>query len=129
MGDMTCNPDRADKRGYLKEPFRLFQLRDRDSGAFAYHYHEFHKLILFLSGEVTYRVEGRGYALKGGRPAAHPPPTPSISLSSAAARPMPGQSSGSSPKPWRTRGWSPVLTAAGGRTPICWTGGAMTRKS
>ena len=42
MGDTTCNPDRADKRGYLKEPFRLFQLRDRDSGAFAYHYHEFH---------------------------------------------------------------------------------------
>lgn len=66
MGDMTCNPDRADKRGYLKEPFRLFQLKDRDSGAFAYHYHEFHKLILFLSGEVTYRVEGRGYTLKGG---------------------------------------------------------------
>ena len=100
MGDTTCNPDRADKRGYLKEPFRLFQLKDRDSGAFAYHYHEFHKLILFLSGEVTYRVEGRGYALKS-----------------------------SSPKPWRTRGWRPVLTAAGGRTPICWTGGAMTRKS
>lgn len=60
------NPDQADKRGYLKEPFRLFHLKDRESGTFAYHYHEFHKLILFLSGGVTYRVEGRGYELKGG---------------------------------------------------------------
>ncbi len=60
------NPDQADKRGYLKEPFRLFHLKDRESGTFAYHYHEFHKLILFLSGAVTYRVEGRGYELKGG---------------------------------------------------------------
>lgn len=63
---MTLNPDRADKRGYLGEPFRLFHLKDRESGAFAYHYHEFHKLILFLSGELTYRVEGRGYGMKGG---------------------------------------------------------------
>lgn len=62
----ACNPDGADKRGYLREPFRLFRLRDQESGAFSYHYHEFHKLILFFSGEVTYRVEGRGYTLKGG---------------------------------------------------------------
>ena len=39
------NPDQADKRGYLKEPFRLFHLKDRESGTFAYHYHEFHKQI------------------------------------------------------------------------------------
>lgn len=63
---MGVNPDQADKRGYLEEPFRLFHLKDRESGVFAYHYHEFHKLILFLSGELTYRVEGRGYTLKGG---------------------------------------------------------------
>ena len=60
------NPDSADKRGYLTEPFRLFHLRDRSTGRIPYHYHEFHKLILFLSGELTYRVEGRGYEPKGG---------------------------------------------------------------
>ena len=58
---MPINPDQADKRGYLKEPFRLFHLKDRSNAPIAYHYHEFHKLILFLSGDLTYRVEGRGY--------------------------------------------------------------------
>ena len=60
------NPDSADKRGYLTEPFRLFHLRDCSTKDIPYHYHEFHKLILFLSGELTYRVEGRGYELKTG---------------------------------------------------------------
>lgn len=63
---MTVNPDQADRRGYLTEPFRLFHLKDRDSTPIAYHYHEFHKLVLFLSGELTYRVEGRGYQPSGG---------------------------------------------------------------
>lgn len=60
------NPDSADKRGYLSEPFRLFHLRDCSTKNIPYHYHEFHKLILFLSGELTYRVEGRGYEPKPG---------------------------------------------------------------
>ena len=63
---MAINPDQADKRGYLTEPFRLFHLKDRSTAPIAYHYHEFHKLILFLSGDLTYRVEGRGYALSSG---------------------------------------------------------------
>ena len=63
---MPINPDQADKRGYLKEPFRLFHLKDRSNAPIAYHYHEFHKLILFLSGDLTYRVEGRGYTPAGG---------------------------------------------------------------
>ena len=56
----------ADKRGYLDSAFRLFHLEDSRGGEIPYHYHEFHKLVLFLSGEVHYIVEGRNYALKEG---------------------------------------------------------------
>lgn len=63
---MLENPDRADKRGYLREKFRLFYLKDRERTPIPHHYHEFHKLILFLSGSLFYRVEGRSYKMKGG---------------------------------------------------------------
>lgn len=56
----------ADKRGYLETPFRLFHLEDTRGGEIPYHYHEFHKLILFLSGDVRYLIEGRNYLLKEG---------------------------------------------------------------
>ena len=54
------------KRGYLKENFRLFHLRDSRAQKLEYHYHEFDKLILLLSGKVTYVVEGKSYFLKPG---------------------------------------------------------------
>ena len=63
---MVINPDSADKRGYLEEPFRLFRLNGMERDSIPYHYHEFHKLILFLSGGLTYRVEGRGYQMRPG---------------------------------------------------------------
>lgn len=63
---MSVNPDRADKRGYLREKFRLFHLKDQDSGSIPHHYHEFHKLLLFQSGDLTYRVEGRSYEMQSG---------------------------------------------------------------
>ena len=54
-------------RGYLKEKFRLFHLRDRtDLGEIDYHYHNFHKLLLFQSGQVRYVIEGRRYPLAAG---------------------------------------------------------------
>ena len=62
---MHLNPDQADKRGYLTEPFRLFSLRSKESGQVEHHYHEFHKLIFFRAGDVTYRIEGRSYPLEG----------------------------------------------------------------
>lgn len=55
--------DRADQRGYLREPMRLFHLNNCESEAIPNHYHEFHKIILFLSGSLSYRVEGRSYEL------------------------------------------------------------------
>ena len=54
-------------RGYLKEKFRLFHLRDRtDLGEIDYHYHSFHKLLLFQGGQVQYVIEGRRYPLAAG---------------------------------------------------------------
>ena len=37
------------KRGYLNEDFRLFHVRDQLELDFEYHYHEFDKLVVFLS--------------------------------------------------------------------------------
>lgn len=54
----------ADKRGYLKENFRLFHLKDSRAQKLDYHYHEFDKLILLLGGKVTYVVEGVTYFLR-----------------------------------------------------------------
>ena len=54
----------AGKRGYLKERFRLFHLKDSEAPTFDYHYHEFDKVVLQLGGKVTYNVEGRSYFLK-----------------------------------------------------------------
>ena len=56
--------DNYDKRGYLTEDFRLFYLKDTGAQEIAFHYHDFDKMILFLSGEVTYLIEGRSYKLR-----------------------------------------------------------------
>jgi AraC-like DNA-binding protein/mannose-6-phosphate isomerase-like protein (cupin superfamily) len=52
------------KRGYLNEDFLLFHLRDQKNLQFEFHYHEFNKILVFISGEVTYLIEGRAYHLK-----------------------------------------------------------------
>ena len=56
--------EQMEKTGYLNEEFRLFHLCDRQDRAFPYHYHDFHKVIVFLSGKVTYHIEGKSYHLK-----------------------------------------------------------------
>lgn len=55
-----------EKRGYLLEDFRLFHLRDDRGTSVEYHYHEFHKLILLVSGTGVYLVEGKRYELCAG---------------------------------------------------------------
>ncbi|GLC31557.1 AraC family transcriptional regulator [Clostridium omnivorum] len=52
------------KRGYLKEDFIYFHLKDKKSMEFELHYHDFNKIIITLSGKVTYLVEGKSYNLK-----------------------------------------------------------------
>lgn len=55
-----------EKRGYLFEDFRLFHLQDVAMERIDWHYHEFHKLILFLSGRGAYAIEGKRYELRTG---------------------------------------------------------------
>lgn len=52
------------KSGYLQQNFKLFHLKDQTEKTFDFHYHDFDKIIIFLSGKVTYVVEGKSYHLK-----------------------------------------------------------------
>ena len=54
------------KTGYLTQDFRLFYNRDRQKRSFPPHYHDFHKLMILLGGNVTYCIEGRSYELLPG---------------------------------------------------------------
>lgn len=51
------------KSGYLNSEFKIFYLSDHHLREFEYHYHDFHKLLIFLNGNVSYAVEGREYDL------------------------------------------------------------------
>lgn len=52
------------KTGYINSPFRLFYLHETSEKDFTCHYHDFHKILLFLDGNVGYFVEGRSYELR-----------------------------------------------------------------
>ena len=51
------------KTGYLKELFQIFYLQDNTKKDFELHYHDFHKILIFLKGNVTYFIEGKNYLL------------------------------------------------------------------
>lgn len=55
-----------EKRGYLLENFRLFHLKSQTGEQVDFHYHEFCKILLLLSGQGSYYVEGQRYALRPG---------------------------------------------------------------
>lgn len=55
-----------EKRGYLLENFRLFHLRTEQETKINYHYHEFCKLVMLVSGKGFYTVEGQRYLLQPG---------------------------------------------------------------
>lgn len=52
------------KRGYLNENFKYFHLKDKKNMKFESHYHDFNKIIIFISGTVNYLIEGKSYKLK-----------------------------------------------------------------
>lgn len=54
----------TEKTGYLNEDFRLFHIKDQTKKEFAYHYHDFHKVVIFISGKVVYHIEGKAYQLR-----------------------------------------------------------------
>lgn len=49
--------------GYLNENFRLFHLKDSSGQEKDFHFHEFDKLVILISGSVDYTVEGMTYKL------------------------------------------------------------------
>ena len=52
------------KVGYLTSSFKMFHLKDTERREFGYHYHDFHKILILLSGDVTYTIEGHAYDLR-----------------------------------------------------------------
>ena len=55
-----------EKRGYLLEDFRLFHLKDKAGAEVDFHYHDFCKVLLLISGSGGYNVEGQRYNLQAG---------------------------------------------------------------
>lgn len=60
---MNHSLEQMEKTGYLDQEFRLFHIKDKLEREFQYHYHDFHKIIVFLSGKATYHIEGKSYHL------------------------------------------------------------------
>lgn len=54
------------KKGFLTEDYRLFHLRSDSGTRPEFHYHEFCKILLLLSGSGGYTVDGQRYALQSG---------------------------------------------------------------
>ena len=52
------------KTGYLESDFKIFHITDQPKTVFTPHYHDFHKIFIFLRGNVSYMVEGKQYELK-----------------------------------------------------------------
>ncbi len=52
------------KLGYLEDDFKIFHLLDRQRREFAFHYHDFNKIIIFIKGNINYSIEGKNYSLK-----------------------------------------------------------------
>lgn len=54
----------ATREGYLHENYRWFHLRDSAGQERDFHFHEFDKLVLLLSGHVRYLIEDAAYDLR-----------------------------------------------------------------
>lgn len=64
MSDTARKELSYQKTGYLDEDFKLFYITDQNQKSFDYHYHDFHKILIFLQGNVSYAIEGKQYDLK-----------------------------------------------------------------
>ncbi len=53
-----------EKAGYLNHDFKIFHLLDRQRKEFDFHYHDFNKIIIFISGNINYTIEGKSYELQ-----------------------------------------------------------------
>lgn len=58
-------PDsRINKAGYLKEPYHYFHLKDTAGQERDFHFHDFDKIVILLSGRVNYLVESSSYEMR-----------------------------------------------------------------
>lgn len=55
--------DTYEKAGYLTADFKIFHITDQKQREFSFHYHDFHKVVLFIKGDVSYVIEGCSYHL------------------------------------------------------------------
>lgn len=53
-----------EKVGYLDEDFKFFYIKDNFSVNIENHHHDFNKIVIFISGNVQYSIEGKSYNLK-----------------------------------------------------------------
>lgn len=53
----------SEKRGFLKENFKFFYIKDKCNYDFDYHFHDFYKIVIMISGNVKYLIEGSAYNL------------------------------------------------------------------
>ena len=58
------SPSSYSREGYLKEDYHFFHLRDTAGQERDFHFHEFDKIVILLSGRVDYMVERMTYALR-----------------------------------------------------------------
>ena len=56
--------EHIDKRGYLNTDYLLFHINDRKNDEHTFHYHEFDKIVVLLSGRASYIIEGKEYFLE-----------------------------------------------------------------
>ena len=54
------------REGYLRENYHYFHLRDTAGQERDFHFHDFDKLVLLMSGRVEYLVENERYELRPG---------------------------------------------------------------
>ena len=52
------------RKGYLQEKYHYFHLKDTASQEHSFHFHEFDKVVILLSGHVNYIIENNTYPLK-----------------------------------------------------------------
>lgn len=53
-----------EKRGYLNDDFKIFHPIDNFQREFGFHYHDFNKIVILISGNVSYTIEGKTYHLQ-----------------------------------------------------------------
>lgn len=55
--------DTYSKTGYLNSDFKIFYITDTEKKEFEFHYHDFYKLLILISGNISYIIEGKHYEL------------------------------------------------------------------